>query len=211
MTTRYPITRYPDGGAQAPVDGTPMSDADFEALPEADDGSRYELVNGRLRIMSPTGMDHSELQGDMYHALRNYCPDKRRAKVYVGDLGVRLAPGEARAPDVALIFTERITADIDTRRFSPIPPDLAVEIVSPNDTYSKVLEKARMWLRHGVRLVWTVDPAGRAISVYTPNATGDCTLGVGDTLDGGDVLPGFKLSLAEFFGVEDSEQNTESS
>ena len=76
---------------------------------------------------------------------------------------------------------------------------LVVEIISPNDTQREVHDKAQMWLRYGVALVWVADPDTRTVDVYQSDA-GAITLGEEDTLDGAPVLPGFTLPVREVFG-----------
>jgi Uma2 family endonuclease len=81
--------------------------------------------------------------------------------------------------------------------FNPIPPDLAVEVISPSDSYSDVSRKVQRYLRHGTALVWVVDPETQTVMVHTP--TSAKPFGLEDTLDGGDVLPGFKLAVRDIF------------
>ena len=83
--------------------------------------------------------------------------------------------------------------------FSQVAPDLVVEVSSPNDSHREINDKAMMWLRHGVRLVWLVHPATRTVEVHYGVARGP-TLVDGDTLDGGDVLPGFTCAVSDIFG-----------
>jgi Uma2 family endonuclease len=78
-------------------------------------------------------------------------------------------------------------------------PDLAVEVISPKDSYSKVNEKIETYLSDGVRLLWIVDPQRKTIAIYEGSDTPK-TLREGDTLSGGHVLPEFTLSVNEVFG-----------
>ena len=79
-----------------------------------------------------------------------------------------------------------------------MPPDLAVEIASPSDSRREVHDKARMWLRYGVNLVWVVQPDTRTVDVYEPGR-GVVTLDEHDTLDGLAVLPGFTCAVSDIF------------
>ena len=85
-----------------------------------------------------------------------------------------------------------------TDRFVPLAPDLAVEVLSPSDRMADAMSKVTMYLQAGVRLVWLVDPASLTVAVFRPDAA-PRTLGAGDALDGGDVLSGFSVSVAELF------------
>jgi Uma2 family endonuclease len=101
-------------------------------------------------------------------------------------------------PDAAFFTAERMpTLDTFPKSFDGAP-DLAVEVVSPNDRRAEVEEKARTWLRFGAHAVWVVHPRNRTISVWTPDGA-IRTLGEADELDGGEVLPGFRIAVAELF------------
>jgi Uma2 family endonuclease len=103
-------------------------------------------------------------------------------------------PDTVLAPDVPFVRQER---DLDERGFYPGPPDLAVEVISPSDTYTEVDEKVAKYLACGTPMVIVVDPRKRSASVYTPGNF--IRVSVDDTLDGGDVVPGWKLPLRELF------------
>jgi Uma2 family endonuclease len=106
----------------------------------------------------------------------------------------------SRAPDVLYFTAERWAAyvarypDWRARPFL-IPPDLAIEVISPTDRFSQVSAKARVMIRDGVRLVWLVDPFERL--AYLVTESGMVTIEAEGALDGGDVLPGFAVALAE--------------
>jgi Uma2 family endonuclease len=80
----------------------------------------------------------------------------------------------------------------------PLAPDLAVEVLSPTDRMGDALAKISMYLQAGVQIVWLVDPSSQTVTVFQPDAA-PATLRTGDTLDGGSVLPGFSLPVAEMF------------
>lgn len=104
--------------------------------------------------------------------------------------------GDMLCPDVAFIAKARLTEV--PRREAPVPPDLAVEVKSPADTYLGTRDKARLYLAAGVRLVWLVFPEKQFIEVYAPGKDVDI-LSLNDTLTGGDVLPGFTLAVKDVF------------
>lgn len=102
-------------------------------------------------------------------------------------------------PDVSFVSRSRLKGR-DARDMVPLlgAPDLAIEVLSPDQHMGRFTEKIQFYLRHGVRLVWVVDPIAETVTVHQPDAD-SFTLSAGDTLDGGDVLPGFTLPIADIF------------
>lgn len=121
--------------------------------------------------------------------------------VVVVDAGVVLArdPDTIRGPDVAYFTPERIPEAGYATPFW-LAPDLAVKIASPSNSAPDLEAKTREYLAAGVRTVWVVDPVDRIIRVYTPDG-GVRSCGFEDTLDGGDVLPGFRLRAGPLFAL----------
>jgi len=113
-----------------------------------------------------------------------------------GDRG-RDRPDTVRAPDVGFVRAERIPATLTTGFFQG-PPDLAVEVISPNDRAGDLLAKVQDWLGAGCRVVWVVDPGTRTVSVYR-GAKQVTILTIADELTGEDVVPEFRLPVAEIF------------
>jgi Uma2 family endonuclease len=111
---------------------------------------------------------------------------------------IRRNPDTVRAPDCAFIRKERIPANGIPKKFWPFAPDLAVEVLSPSDSASDVFEKIDEWLDAGTRLVWLVDPDKKTVTVHAAKRPA-IKLRLGDTLEGEDVLPGFKLPVADIF------------
>jgi Uma2 family endonuclease len=103
-----------------------------------------------------------------------------------------------RAPDVAFVRKERIPESGIPETFWPGAPDLAVEVLGPDETYSEVEEKIEDWLGAGARAVWIVNPARRVVSVYR-SMTDVTRLSEGDELNGGEVVPGFRCKVSEIF------------
>jgi Uma2 family endonuclease len=101
-------------------------------------------------------------------------------------------------PDVVYASFERLPpGDAIEQPYLLTAPDLAVEILSPDQDAGRFAAKLRFYLLHGVRLVWVVDPAARTITVYEPGQGDERLLHEGVTLDGGDVLPGFNVSVTQ--------------
>jgi len=164
------------------------------------DGRRYELIQGELKTMSPTGQEHGAVIFRLAELLGPCIRKHALGFASAGDPGFILArdPDTVRAPDLAFIRKERLAANPAGPAFWRGAPDLAVEVVSPNDTLHEVDEKARAWLEAGVTLVWVVNPAWRTVTVYRPGPDPE-TLSRDDELDGRDVLPGFRCRVADIF------------
>lgn len=167
------------------------------------DHARHELVRGELRTMPPAGWGHGDETSVLDGSLGMYVRANRLGRVLTGEPGFLLTtnPDTVRAPDVAFIRRERIPSGLSRRGYFPGPPDLAVEVISPNDLYTEVDEKVAEWLEHGTRLVFVVNPRRRTVAVHRPGQRVQI-LGIDDALDGEDVVPGWKLPLRELFDRE---------
>lgn len=172
--------------------------ADLLALP--DDGCRYELVRGELRRMSPAGHWHGRLVMNIATPLDVYVRSHGIGVVYAAETGFLLAtnPDTVRAADVAFVRRERVAAVGDTEGYWPGAPDLAIEVVSPNDLYADVEEKIIDWLDSGTRMVVIVNPRQRTVAVYR-SRTAIMLLGEQDVLDGADVVPGWRIAVIDIF------------
>lgn len=170
-----------------------------ELLWMPDDGNRYELIRGELKKMAPTGGFHGKQTNYVQISLGFYVHANNLGVVYAADTGFLLEtdPDLVLAPDVAFIRRERQRLG-DTARYIPVAPDLAVEVISPSDRLTQVHEKALEWLAHGVRMVIVVNPRNRTVQVYS-SPTDIVTLTEADTLDGGDVVPGWRMAVADIF------------
>lgn len=174
--------------------------ADLAALPE-NPGDRYELVEGRLVKMPPTYGVHGRRTSDLQFALESYVRQHQLGVLTAAETGFNLTrPGERRetvlAPDIAFVRAER-APQVEVDDFPHLAPDLAVEVASPSDSRRRMAEKARRWLDRGARLVWVVWPRRREVDVWEPDRPDARTLTATDTLDGGAVIPGFRILVAE--------------
>ena len=121
----------------------------------------------KLKETPLTGHRHGRLAANVTLSLGLYVKANDLGKVYAAKTGFKLAenPDTVRAPDVAFVAAIRL-GNLPETGYFPGPPDLAVEIVSPNDRYSEVEEKVEMWLFYGVRMVITLSPQTRTATVY---------------------------------------------
>jgi Uma2 family endonuclease len=165
------------------------------------DGGRYELSRGELVPMTPVGFQHSAIVGRLGKFLSNYV-DANRLGIVGMECGFRLErePDTLRAPDLYFVSKERTAKEGITPRFADFPPDLAVEVLSPEDTASEIHRKVEEYLSGGVPLVWIVDPAIQRVTVY--RSLQDIRILKDDLeLDGGPVIPGFRIKISEIFAL----------
>ena len=172
------------------------TDEELMALPK--DGYKRELLQGEL-IMSPAGSEHGMICVRLVVELEQYIRRHKLGALFDSSTGFRLDPESCLSPDVAFVSKSRLAGlKRPPRGFFPGAPDLVIEVLSPSDTAERMHEKLFQYFAHGARLAWVINPAERNALVYrSPEA--DRLLRVTDTLDGEDVLPGFRLPLAELF------------
>ncbi len=170
--------------------------ADLLRLP--DDGHRYGLLDGELLRISPTSIRHGRFAIRFGGRLERFVAENGIDGIVGTEIGFLVArdPDTVLAPDIAFIRTDRLPPDADLDSFAPVAPDLAIEIVSPSDRGSEVLEKALLYLNAGTHLVWVLLPRRETVMVYGPDRVGHILTG-DDILDGGDVLPGFRIRVAD--------------
>jgi len=175
-----------------------MTAEDLLRMP--DDGFRYELVKGELKKMAPAGHWHGRVAINITAPLAQHVRAHNLGAVYAAETGFKLAsdPDVVRAPDVAFIRRERVEEVGNVEGYWPGAPDLAVEVVSPSDTYADVQEKVFDWLEAGSRMVIVVMPRRRAVAVYR-SLTDIVMLTENDGLDGGDVVPGWTMPVRDLF------------
>jgi Uma2 family endonuclease len=171
-----------------------------ELLAMPDDGIRRELVEGELREMTPAGFQHGRIAGNVAGELRNHVRAQSLGVVATAEAAYRLSadPDTLRSPDVSFVRRERIEQVGDPTGFWPGAPDLAVEVISPSDRYSDVLEKVWDYVDAGTPMVVLVDPPQRSVTVYRSRT--DVTVLTGDdVLEGGEVVPGWRLPVRDVF------------
>lgn len=171
-----------------------------ELLQMPDRGMRRELIHGELREMTPSGFEHGCISANFAEPLCAFVRAQNLGVVLVADPGFVLTrgPDTVRAPDVAFVSRERAASLLKPTSFFPGPPDLAVEVISPSDSYSEVEEKVEAWLDAGCRMVVVVNPRNRTLKVYRTR-TKIAVLTADDSFDGSDVVPGFRLPVGQIF------------
>jgi Uma2 family endonuclease len=170
------------------------------------DGYRYDLVEGNLIRVSPAGFGHGRLAAEVVFRLGAFVAEHAQVWVVVGpETGFRLArdPDTVLGPDAAVVRRDRLPPAEHQTGYLELAPDLAVEIVSPTDRWTTLSDKVEAYLSAGVRLGWVFEPNRRAVRVYTPQGERRLRADRGDALDGGDVLPGLQLALADLFAALD--------
>ena len=174
-----------------------MSLEEFQRLPEEED--RIELVRGRLVREPRPGARHGWLTGRLVGELDRYIRERDLGLV-VTETGFLLSddPPTVRGPDVAFIPSEDLPSAGPTDGFWTVAPRLAIEVVSPSNAASEIRQKVLEYLAAGTLAVWVVDPATRTVAAYRSREN-IRLLTETDEIEGGDVLPGFRLALSELF------------
>ncbi len=171
-----------------------------EELLEREDGHRYELLGGRL-VERHTGSRSSQVTATLIFRVGEHVRARKLGKVFATDCGYQIFPDEPRRvryPDMSFVARGRFPDDRTPAGHVTIPPDLAAEVVSPNDTAEEVEAKRIQFLKAGTRLLWVIYPQSR--TVHVNRLDGSCAvLAASDTLSGEDVLPEFSCRVAELF------------
>lgn len=170
---------------------------ELEHMP--DDEYRYELVQGRLIRMSPAAPLHGQLTMAIGVLLAEHVKAADLGVVFP-EVGFKLAsnPDTVRAPDMAFLRRERMSPP-DSRGFYKGPPDLAIEVLSPDDRPSEIQQKIDEYLTYGTPAVVVIDPDEKTVTVHR-RLTATVTLTADDTLDLDDVVTGFRCQVREIFG-----------
>jgi Uma2 family endonuclease len=159
----------------------------------------YELVDGTL-VEKTMGLSESMIAGVVLRKVGNFAEANDLGIPAGADGTVQLLKGLVRVPDVSFFCWDKLPGRVLPSE--PIPdlaPDLAVEVLSENNTPEEMERKLREYFLAGVRLVWMIDPRQRSADIYIVPDAPAATLDESQALDGGDVLPGFTLPLAELF------------
>ena len=158
----------------------------------------WELIDGEPLAVTPSSDRSGWVSGRIFSRLERFVDANNLGWAFPAETGFILFENRAtvRSPDAAFVRRDRLSGLTD--RFVPLAPDLAVEVLSPSDRMTDALGKVTMYLQAGVQSVWLVDPLERTVTVFRPDAALKL-LAEGDILDGGDVLPGFSVPVADIF------------
>jgi Uma2 family endonuclease len=163
------------------------------------DGDWYELVGGRL-VETEMGFRSSRIGGELNRRLGNHAREQRLGWV-VPEAGYECFPDDPNKvckPDASFVSFQRLPPDREPTGYCKVAPDLAAEVVSPNDGFEDVEKKVAGYLEAGVRLVWVLVPATQVVHIY--RADGTCAIRrAGDELSGEDVVPGFACRVGDLF------------
>jgi Uma2 family endonuclease len=173
---------------------------DLADLP--DDGHVYEVIDGQLLKRAAAGGTHGAISSRVGRRVGNVVEERALGEVFNSTtiFALRRNPDTGLKPDVSIVRADRLPVGDAFDRPLELVPDLVVEVISPNDRAGEIEDKIAIYLQAGVPLLWVFWPYRRVVTVYV---AGRCVreLGAGDELDGGDVLPGFRVAVADLFHV----------
>ncbi|MBI4670711.1 MAG: Uma2 family endonuclease [Chloroflexi bacterium] len=160
---------------------------------------RCELVEGNIVMLSPTGGPHGSIEANIGHELMAFTRPRKLGRVRVGEVGIytRRSPDTVRGAAVLYISNERL-ARVKSSGYMDVAPELIVEVMSPDDSWSKVTKKLEEYFQVGVRVVIVADPEDGRLFVYRA-LTQVQVLNSSDTLTIEDVLPGFSVPVSASF------------
>ena len=172
-----------------------------EELLSIPDNTSMELVDGHI-VEKNVSIESSETEAVVTFRLQTFVFSNPVAKVYPASLGYQCFPDDpdkVRKPDTTVVRNERLEElERPNAGYMPIPPDLAVEVVSPNDLVYDVAEKVREYLEAGFPLVWVLYPEDRTVIVH-PNGEEAYLLGPTREISAEAALPGFRCKVADLF------------
>ncbi len=155
----------------------------------------YEYAKGELIPMPPATRRHGKISISIIRYLDRYVYENGLGELYTAETAFQVGE-RVMKPDVAFVSTAHLDVDEDEK--FPIPPDLAIEVVSPTDVHYRIVRKALDYLEAGTRLVWVLDPVAKTVTVYRSKS--DIELLTHEaTLTGEDVVPGFTCPVENLF------------
>ena len=174
-----------------------LTDEQFMSLPE--DSNCYEYVDGELVIVANSGLEHGYLAVTLSCFLTIFVRNHKLGVTCDSSTAFKMKTGNKRSPDLAFIAKERLQGlKRLPKGFFEGAPDLAVEIISPNNTFEEIHNKLVDYFENGTRLVWVILPDEECVLVYRKPKPSKL-LQLEDGLDGEDVIPNFNLPLSELF------------
>ncbi len=181
------------------VDKKTWTDEEFMALP----GGRYELVNGDVLDVGNSGMEHGYVASILNILVGGYVLSQKLGVVCDSSTAFAMKTGNKRSPDFSFVSKERLQG---VRRlpkgFFQGAPDLAIEVISPSNTFEEIHNKLVEYFENGCRLAWVINPDEQSVLVYRQPQP-EQLLKITDTLSGEEVIPGFELPVADLFAELD--------
>lgn len=176
----------------------PLTVRQFERL--ADGLGPCELERGEVIPLSPGGMQHSGLSGNIGALLWNWSRATKRGRVFTNEAGLitEQEPATVRGADVAYYSYQRLPKGSEPAGFSPVPPELIVEVLGKGQGWRKMLEKAGEYFRMGVDRVWIVDPKRQTVTILQPDDEPRVLSGR-QWISDAEILPGFRCQVCAFF------------
>lgn len=185
----------------------PITPEDLLAMPNGND---FELVNGEL-VERHMGAESSWIASNLIVLMAVFYRGRVPGHLFTTDCGYQCYSddsGKVRKPDVSFVRKGRFAKDRIPKGYIRIPPDLAVEVLSPNDLADEAEAKVEEYLDAGVQLVWVISPKAETVTVYRADRSA-VKLHDADELSGENVLPGFRCKVSDLFVVPDDEANAE--
>lgn len=169
----------------------------FITLPDQE--SQYELVDGELVDMGNSGMEHGNIGTFLGGALEFYARPRNLGVTCDSSTAFAMQSGNKRSPDISFVTRERLQGITRLPKgFFQGAPDLAVEVISPSNTFEQIHNKLVEYFDNGCRLAWVINPDERSILIYHQPEP-DRLLTRTDFLDGEEILPGFTLPVVDLF------------
>jgi Uma2 family endonuclease len=180
----------------------PLTKYTADELLRAQSEGAVEFVHGQI-VEKPVSIGSCEVEATLVQLLRNEAMHSKMVRVFPSSMGYQCFPEEPsrfRKPDVSAVRSDRLAGYDPDTGLIPFPPDLAVEVVSPNDVSYDLNEKIEEYLRNGFPLIWVVHPNTKTVTIYR----GDGTVSVlhePDEITGEAALPSFRCKVAAFFAI----------
>lgn len=162
------------------------------------ESSPAELASGETQE-EMASLEHGAIGAALNAYIYHYAKQNHLGRVFDAQTTFKMVgTPPTRQPDVAFVKQDKLPPDL--KRTADFAPDLAIEVVSENDTVFSLLEKINQYQKSGVKLIWIVYPPNQTVAIYRIS-TGAIpeTLSLDKELDGEDILPGFKLSVKAIF------------
>jgi Uma2 family endonuclease len=172
---------------------------EFAKLP--DPGYPTELIRGRIVAMPSPGFEHGEICSQIAYLINGHVKEQGLGRTLTNDSGVitERGPDSVRGPDVSYYSYQRVSKGTKIRGYADVPPEIAFEVLSPDDRWPKVLAKVAEYLDAGVLLVCVVNPKRSSINLYRPDEPDSVQFGIDDDFSAPEILGDFRIPVRRFF------------